>query len=297
MSDLFPPQKDAVELFAPEVSEDTRALLEFLQDTINTTPIDTWELWQHLGATRGELRLNQHRVEALKPDELAAKITRIVARTSKGFMANQTYRVTLLFQGVVQGSHVMGKEPGLARAPNLAEPADNAGALSQQMRHNEALMRALYAATNVAGEHLQRLLKMAYERILILEAREQETIDTYWRLKKEEADVEGTKIRAQARGATEKMLLEQLVRILPHAASIMLEKFSGKPLVPSLLVELRNFIESLRPEQLKRIGEVFDEKQQAQFMRLLGQNDLVTEATMNPAPAPVAEPEKAAATT
>jgi hypothetical protein len=256
--------------YRPSLSDDSQALLECITDTLKSGTIDTCEVWQHTGA--GDLRIRELKLETFEPHELAAKITRVIDGTRRGFLRHHTYQVRFLGAGKVMGAHTIAHNPEIARAPS--ENASLEMLLAHFMRHNEGLVRALHTGYALTYNQLLLMLKEALTRLRFLETREHDVSEAYARLKLQEADIEGVKERAKIRGHAERQLLEQAVKAAPHVLTAALEKWTGKPLLPPALRALRNFAESIKPDQMAKIYEIFDDKQREQFGTILGANDL-----------------------
>jgi len=149
-----------------------------------------------------------------------------------------------------------------------SEPATAKGINSQQMRHNEVLVRMMVANTASMQQHAERVLERAYSRIHHLEE------DRYKMIEMAEGMLNERSKRELAEAAERDKLLRydeawQSARVL---LPTVVNKLAGKNLLPEKTTPtdeiVIRLIGSLTPDQFAKIQSVLDPMQIAGFGEL-----------------------------
>jgi len=149
-----------------------------------------------------------------------------------------------------------------------SEPATAKGIASQQMRHNEVLVRMVVANTASMQHHAERVLERAYARIQHLEE------DRYEMIKMAEGMLNERSTRELNEAATRDKMIRydeawQSARVL---LPTVVNKIAGKNLLPEKVTAtdeiVIRLIGSLTPDQFAKIQSVLDPMQIAGFGEL-----------------------------
>jgi hypothetical protein len=161
------------------------------------------------------------------------------------------------------------------------ESSDARGIVSQMMRHNEAAARIALGQTLEIVEHYKSILKERDTRVMTLEEKQMQVFDLYERLMSLQHDRDLQLIREKRSDKKHDFVREKLDMLAPVLISKVLSKGMAKG-TGSVLGEelLRQFLKSLKSEQMKAIVGALSPEQVAAIMEIYeryGERDVARE--------------------
>jgi len=146
------------------------------------------------------------------------------------------------------------------------EEATPKGLMSQQMRHNEAIMRIGFSSQETIIRHYQRITEAQAERLNRLEDRALETVSTMERMLSEEASRKLEEKRYEADQENRAKMFQKLDVLLPVVAN----RIAGKQLLPADTggAMVKGLVDSITPEQMNSLTSVFTPDQVIVFLEL-----------------------------
>jgi hypothetical protein len=164
---------------------------------------------------------------------------------------------------------VQGYDPELDNMDSDdAEPPTRAGALSQQMRHNEVLMKSFVAGMGGAVQSLQRTAARNAEMVETLMAQRLEDFRVVEEALSRKHEREMEMVEQTADVERKNKIIEQGLTLLPVVANRM----AGRQLVAAPSPRdamLKGLVETLTPEQLNSIAGHLSPEQQIVFLEML----------------------------
>jgi hypothetical protein len=148
------------------------------------------------------------------------------------------------------------------------EMPNSRGFATQQMRHNEVLMRMLVSSAAQHSQHTERLLSRAYDRIESLEEERGTFLDAFERLQQgsHERELEARSHDANLKHREE--MLEQVKVLVPTVVN----KVAGKKLLPEKTTAkdeiVHSLLASLSPEQMAALQGILTPAQLVGFAEL-----------------------------
>jgi hypothetical protein len=162
------------------------------------------------------------------------------------------------------------------------ESADARGLVSQMMRHTEASARIALGQTLEIVEHYKSISKERGERVISLEEKQMQVIELFERLISLQHERDLATIRERRADKKHDFVREKLDMLTPVLMSKVLgagdPKGSGSLMGEELL---RQFLKSLKSEQMRAIWSALSPEQAATMFELYdryGQRDLASEA-------------------
>ena len=158
----------------------------------------------------------------------------------------------------------------VTRDVNPSEPPTERGLVAQTMRHLEAVMKTSTVATGVIIENMTRQLRDHQEAKKVTD---QQTVDLML-LVQENINEAHRRRLDERREEMEMGIKEGLFEQLKVAIPIILNRISGKPLLPEQdksFMLMAALLENLRPEQQAFLRESLDPPQAAVLGEILGE--------------------------
>ena len=151
----------------------------------------------------------------------------------------------------------------------VSEPSTQKGLLGQLMRHNEAIMRTAIMSTNQNMAMMQRTIGRQNEHIEKLLEDRRETFEVTEDLKSQRHDRELASMQAENQEKRYAEMFDKASLLLPAVVN----RVAGKKLLPEhvspMTDMLKNFAESLTPEQLSNIMPTLKPEQQIALVEFI----------------------------
>lgn len=147
------------------------------------------------------------------------------------------------------------------------EPATEKGIITQQMRHNEALMRMLVQATGTMVNGMARRLDAAEKQTEMLITQRHEHLRVLEDAKTQQHERDVQMLLTSGQEERKNALLKRAETLFP----LVLNKLSGKPLIPEgpEANVMRALANSLTPDQLQAMAPLLTTEQQILLMTIL----------------------------
>jgi len=146
------------------------------------------------------------------------------------------------------------------------EPPDATGLTSMAMRHAEAANRVALSMVMQLGAHYQRIMAQQETRLERFESRFVEMTELHENMSSRKDERDLTNMQARKAAEQKDRLIDQLQLLAPAALAKWLPTGEGKGLVA--MQGVKEFMRSLKPEQVPVIMAGLNEAQQASLLQL-----------------------------
>lgn len=149
------------------------------------------------------------------------------------------------------------------------EPANERGLLAQQMRHNEALIRSQVTSTNNVMQILSRQNEKLQNEKEALESDRFRNLEMMEKLMSHGHE----RYLAEQQADFEMKMKKDIGQKLMMLAPAVINKLAGKTVMPEVMrpqdVMLKNFAESITPEQYAHLMQIFKPEQQVVLAQVM----------------------------
>jgi hypothetical protein len=226
--------------------------------------------------TKGSV-VGEHRVERITSDDIrecADTLENMVNDDAGGMGGMQRYVIESWHDDGETASarfavRVQGYDPDMDNLDSEdAEPPTRSGALSQQMRHNEVIMKTLVAGMGGAIQSLQRSAARNAELVETLMAQRMEDFKVVEEALSHKHERELSMMEQTAEIERKDKLIEKGLTLLPAVVN----RISGRELVAAPSPRdamLKGLVDTLTPDQLNAIAGQLNPEQQIVLLEML----------------------------